>query len=53
METQHLKVETKTPKSDQVNLGDEKTKIIEDFTPDKVRADISPLPQVNSNKETQ
>ena len=39
MEQNNLAVDTKKSSGEQVNLGDEKTKIIEDKSPDKVRSD--------------
>ena len=47
---QNLTVNTKNQSGEQVNLGDEKTKIIEDKSPDKVRNDKAPLPQIDSAK---
>lgn len=47
MEPTNLNVNTEKP----TNLDDEKTKIIEDYSPNKTRDETAPLPEVQANKD--
>ncbi len=41
------------PKPDEnYNPGDEKTKIIEDFAPEKTRPETTPLPKIHTEEDT-
>jgi len=49
MEQSDLTANTEKQKLEQANLDDEKTKIIEDYSPNKVRDETAPLPEIHKD----
>jgi len=50
METNPPTTDPKQKSEETFNPGDEKTKIIEDFSPEKSRTDKTPLPKISSEQ---